>query len=632
MRRSTLLLFVLSLTLLAACGGGGGDDIPTAPPATRPPPPPPPPPTPPPPPPVAEVLCPPGGELGLAVGEQVIFRNQSTYCFNFASSGSVTEYLVGVQSVGEAGIAIRNITVRGERVTTTALQASVQETPPIRPDVGGAPRFSPALSGNPGFKLLRDHRSAHNAMLARMIGPLREPGARQPLIDRAAQGAPAQMLGVVTGNEEIGDQVELRVRDLNSIDCEAPATELVMAELRIVHEQSMWFVDIENPTGGFTDEQLQEMADIFDEHIYATETEYLGVSNDLDGNARIVIVVTQQLNIGSGDLGLVLGFVNPCDFFTRGEDVGGQTIHSTNEGEFFYALAPDPEASVGETVDTEALLGLLPLIISHEFAHIIQNSHRFTQDGALMAAFMAEGQATLAEEVVGHSILGNATGQNLNVAEALDYDNIPFPFWYANPWTDLGHYFGWPGVPDFNENTPRIEGAPQECTWTDAGEDDPCISRPLWYGVTWSLLRWAADQFGEDFGGEPALHQAIIRNNIAGFDNLREVLAPYGLLEDLLAQWAAAFYMDDRPGQSDPRHSVSSWDYFSADTRLFEQAWLEPITKSYSDFTENVRVRDPSTAFFLVGGGIAPQYSIKVEGAGGGSLGSDIQVWIVRTK
>ena len=90
--------------------------------------------------------------------------------------------------------------------------------------------------------------------------------------------------------------------------------------------------------------------------------------------------------------------------------------------------------------------------------------------------------------------------------------------------------------------------------------------------------------------------------------------------------------MDDRPGQSDPRHSVSSWDYFSADTRLFEQAWLEPITKSYSDFTENVRVRDPSTAFFLVGGGIAPQYSIKAEGAGGGSLGSDIQVWIVRTQ
>ena len=128
------------------------------------------------------------------------------------------------------------------------------------------------------------------------------------------------------------------------------------------------------------------------------------------------------------------------------------------------------------------------------------------------------------------------------------------------------------------------------------------------------------------------MHQALITNNVSGFDNLREVLGPYGLLEDLLAQWAAALYMDDRPGQSDPRHSVSSWDYFSADQRLVDQAWLRPFRQPYNDFTQDVRVRDPSTAFFLVGGGITPQFSLKVEGGGGGSLGSDIQVWLVRTK
>ena len=82
---------------------------------------------PPPPPPTSAVLCPPGAELGLAVGEQVILRNQSSYCFNCAASSSVTEYLVGVQSVGEAGVAVRTINVSGQRVTATAQQASGRE-------------------------------------------------------------------------------------------------------------------------------------------------------------------------------------------------------------------------------------------------------------------------------------------------------------------------------------------------------------------------------------------------------------------------------------------------------------------------------------------------------------------------
>ena len=77
---------------------------------------------------------------------------------------------------------------------------------------------------------------------------------------------------------------------------------------------------------------------------------------------------------------------------------------------------------------------------------------------------------------------------------------------------------------------------------------------------------------------------------------------------------------------------MSSWDYFSADQGLRTQAWLEPLRKPYSDFTEEIRVRDPSIAYFLVGGLVAPQYSLKVEGSGGGTLDSDIQVWLVRTR
>ena len=558
----------------------------------------------------------------------MIVRNQSTYCFNFASSGSVTEYLLGVQSVSEGGVVVRNITVTGEAVTTAALQAAAQAAPPAPSDPGGALQLSPELLRHPGFQLLQEHREAHRAMFARMLQPVRHPFVRQG-IRSAAQPGPAR--AIVTGAEEVGDQVEFRVLRGNSQDCEEPSSGTVLAELRVKNDKSMWFVDVENPAGGFTDAQLQEMADLFDNHIYATETAHFGVVSDNDSNGRIGIVVTKQINVDNGDGPQVVGFVNPCDFFTREETGAQNDLHTSNEGEFFYAIAPDPDSIVGQAQDTDRLFDFLPVVIAHEFAHMIQFSHRFTQTGEFMALFMAEGMATLGEEIVGHSILGNAPGQNLSIAVVLEIDDAqPYP-WYLNPWIDLIYYFGWPGG-EVDNDTPGVAGAPQECTWTDEGDDDPCGSRPLWYGVTWSFLRWTADQFGEELGGEPALHQALISNNVGGFDNLREILGQFGPLEDLLAQWAAAFYMDDRPGQSDPRHVVSSWDYFSADQGLRTQAWLEPLRKPYSDFTEEIRVRDPSIAYFLVGGLVAPQYSLKVEGSGGGTLDSDIQVWLVRTR
>ncbi len=271
-----------------------------------------------------------------------------------------------------------------------------------------------------------------------MIEPVREVGVRQALWSGAQRG-PASAPGIVTGDEEIGNQVEFRVRKGNSRDCEAPASAIVNAELRVKNDRSMWFVDVENPAAGFTDEQLQEMADLFDDHIYATETNYLGVPNDKDGNSRIGIMVTRQINIDNGEDPAVIGFVNPCDLFTRGE----QNVHTSNEGEFFYAVAPDPEGAHGQVMLTDGLFDFLPVVIAHEFAHIIQFSHRFTQDGELMALFMAEGQATLAEEVVGHSILVNGPGQNLNVEVALDFEGTQSYAWFWNPWIDLIYYFGW---------------------------------------------------------------------------------------------------------------------------------------------------------------------------------------------
>jgi len=91
-------------------------------------------------------------------------------------------------------------------------------------------------------------------------------------------------------------------------------------------------------------------------------------------------------------------------------------------------------------------------------------------------------------------------------------------------------------------------------------------------------------------------------------------------------------YMDDRPGAS-PENSMSSWNLFNFTESLVENAWLSPEQRGFIDFTETVGVRDPSTAYFLIGaGGASSTYRLLVGTPSGADLDSDVQVWVVRTQ
>jgi hypothetical protein len=281
-------------------------------------------------------------------------------------------------------------------------------------------------------------------------------------------------------------------------------------------------------------------------------------------------------------------------------------------------------------VDPVSYFEFLPLVIAHEFTHIFQFGRRIVSPTAtdLMSLFVSEGQATLSEEIVGHSVLAHASRQNLDLNVALNLDSLQAYPWYLNPWVDMAYYFGWPADRDAD----KIEGAPQECTWIASDSGHPCGGRPLWYGVTWSLLRWLSDQYGDALGGEAAFQAAIIDGDRAGFDNLSDVLAGQGDFDDLLAQWAATLYMDDRPGATAPL-TMSSWDLRSVADGLLETAWLHPTEHGFVNFADDVTIRDPSTAYFLVGGNGSPQsYTVRVGATGGGDMSQLLQVWLVRTQ
>jgi hypothetical protein len=320
--------------------------------------------------------------------------------------------------------------------------------------------------------------------------------------------------------------------------------------------------------------------------------------------------VTQQLNEDSPN---TLGFVTSADFFPE------SACERSNFAEVYYAKAPGP----GYPRDNA--LSDAPVLIAHEFAHIIQFGRRLVvKQIQFMAAFMAEGQATLAEEVVGHVALGNMPRQNLGFNVAFDRSGLDPSDWYVLPFSDIGFFYG--------RGSPKVADAPHECSWLTASAA-PCGGgpRPLWYGVTWSLLRWVNDHFGPSFpGGEQAIQKALIDSDLRGLESIADVVGVR--IDTLLAEWAATLYLDDRGVAGLPaRLDFPSWDMVDIyEVGLPSSAKLDPIMIDFTDFARDVDVRAASTAYFVLTGAAQFPTAVRVRDQADGRLPPNMQVFLVR--
>jgi hypothetical protein len=558
--------------------------------------------------------------VSLAVGEQAIYRDDSSYCLEIPPGPGIASYLFGVQSTNDDGSVTSGVRVLGTRGASTGLAAAAGASfTGDESSTRGGPLVAPdKIREHPYYHWIRGHQEVHTALLERHMRDVRELGG----LDRVRSGAaraPGPARAIVSGSEAIGDLVDLNIRRLGG-GCRSDDTRDIVAEVKVKTENTMFLVDVDNPED-YSDEGLQELADLLEDVVWATDVEHFGDTGDIDDNGVIVIVITKEINVARGPEGGTIGFVNPCDWLDRDND-----IRASNEGEFFYAISPDSNAERGSTVSIDFLAGFMPFVLAHELAHIIQFSRRFVSPTAieLMSIFEMEGQATLAEEVVGHAFLGNSPGRNYGIDVALDLDDDQGISWYLNPWADLVFYWGAP-----QSGQTKVSGAPEQCTWTD-DLDDPCQSRASWYGVTWSFLRWADDQFRDELGGSGVFQRALIDGNVAGFDNLANALSQFGDLEDLLAQWAAAMYIDDRVPGADPRLTFNSWNFFDFNEGLNPFARLQPRTRTFSNFSDNVTIRSPSMAYWVIEGSNSSGLSLAVTSPTGGTLPDHIQTWVVR--
>lgn len=563
--------------------------------------------------------------VSLAVGERLLIGDPADgFCLRLDETDDSEEYLVGVQSVTDA---VGPVSVH------LALEAGggsgSGSVAPSRAPGAGADRLGEgpgpgatmgpleALAGaSPEEARLREWERRHLGPRLSSSLPRRWGAGGPPRAEDSEGPALAAKIG---SDPSEGDTLELRVPDLDAGEGENACTSFfeIQAVIRKTGTHGIWLEDVENPSDGFTDSDWREFSDKFDDFIYSTDTDYFGDPTDLDANERVAVVVTKELN----ELGNVLGFVFAGDLFPRSSDCA-----SSDEGELTYTLAPDPDGVHGDTVEAEDLRHDYPRLLAHELTHIIQFGRRFEcSDCDFPVAWITEGQATLAEEVVGHAATGRQTGQNYGIDAAFNPDDRDFTTWYRNRFVDMAVYYG------FQSREEQLESAPHGCSWLEPEWAGPCLGTRGVYGVPSTLLRWINDHLGPDHpGGEQALQREITGNDDLGFDNVEEVTGES--MESLLADWGPMLWTDDRvPGLPD-RLTLPSWDLVDIFQNLVSTARLTPVQRSFTGFSDQVSVNAGSAVYYLVSGSARPQVALRARSPDGTVLPVFTQMWVVRTR
>lgn len=193
----------------------------------------------------------------------------------------------------------------------------------------------------------------------------------------------------------------------------------VTAELRYDGQHCLIYADVDTlASGNLTQADFDAFGERFDRPatgIHAVNTTYFGTESDIDGNGKVIMLVSGIIN-GLPDTDpdwkylppelkyVIAGFFLPVDLFRPGQY--GIESGTTNEAEIFYLLAADPDTTYldGVPFSYSYVVNENPITIAHEYQHLISYSYRKRNYGALLYSqrtWLEEGMAHMAEDLNG---------------------------------------------------------------------------------------------------------------------------------------------------------------------------------------------------------------------------------------
>ncbi len=352
------------------------------------------------------------------------------------------------------------------------------------------------------------------------------PGARAAMRNRA-------LFNVLPSSMTVGQIVSLNA---NGVDGCTNAIN-VGARVVTVSQTAYILADTANPTGGFADSDYASFATMFDTLINPLDVQNFGQPTDIDHNGKVVILFTKEVNklTPRGSEGVVGGFFFDRDLFPTASNAEFVGCPTSNFGEMFYVLVPDPNAIFSDRRTASDVLALTPGTLAHEYQHLINAGRRLyvnTTADYPEVVWLNEGLSHIAEELLFYRATGLAPRQNIDINAAQPVA------------TQFSNYQG----SNFGRYNEFLSEPPQTSPYAD---NDDLNTR----GATWNLLRYLADHHGSTDG---TTWFNLTNGPDTGQVNLSKVFGSDYLTQ--IRDWATSVFSDDVTGVTDTRFIEQSWN------------------------------------------------------------------------
>jgi len=384
--------------------------------------------------------------------------------------------------------------------------------------------------------------------------------------------------------------------------CSASGYTNTLGMVRYVSTHAIVVSDVNSPAGGFTDADFKSIGDEFDNMIYPTDVGYFGSPTDIDNNGHVIIYYTPAVDkLTPAGTAAKSGYVG--GFFFAG-DLYAPTSSgclSSNQGEIFYLLAPDPSGVNGNSFSTSFVRQITRGTVAHEFQHMINSGNRYISPSVVNfeTTWLDEGLAHFAEEAVGRVEAGFADNTAVGLSDINNLDTTITQAFFLQNLARAKYYVERP------DTTAAIV--------SHAKAAANLASR----GAEWALVRYVADWFNT--GGDP---RTLTRKLVAGPDTgtVNIVKATGAPMDTILAHFLVTIYADHRAATP----AASPYNFKSYNFRQLVTGVLIgsetsgsylPVTTIGSGGSVTASVPSSSAAYFLTSGTGAR--TIRITNAGG---------------
>jgi hypothetical protein len=542
----------------------------------------------------------------LAIGESQSRSGPQTATLDGGSAGA--DYLVAVVNTGTAAGTKESFTLQATGVvapvSALASQTSLSALPTdagtalAAPDLGRA--FEARVRASERRELRSRFAAAHSWLAERAPASLSAGGAT-----RSLSPDPARRDGALPAGVKVGDILTVNVNGDDA--CANPVYHAV--RVAAVGTRAVILADTLNPSGGFTSADFVRYAARFDTLVFPLDSAAFGAPTDIDANGHIGLVFTRAVNelTPKGSPSFVGGFTFSRDLFPVTGTTQLQACAASNQGEYFYLLAPDPTGVVNGNVRTAGFVDSnTTAVIAHEFQHLINAGRRIYVNNAndFEETWLDEGLAHIAEELLFYREAGLGPQGNLDTPKIRASERIRTAF-NLDMTGNAGRYRSYLLAPS---------------TSSPFAANDSLSTR----GAAWSLLRYLADR---STGGDNAFFSRLVNSTTSGITNLRAV---YGSdLTGPVRDWSASHAVDDVAAAA-AELQQPSWNWHSIHTTLYGSYPLRiPVLAVGATTSESV----------VAGGSSFYRLGVPAGGSGSVSLGgasttatTNLQLVIVRTR